>query len=37
MKWNQSRMQAKPTFPLEDDEPKPPQLKGLQDEDNPSE
>jgi len=37
LKWNQIRLQAKPTFPLEDDPDQPPQLKGKQDDESPAE
>jgi peptidyl-prolyl cis-trans isomerase D len=37
LKWNQIRVQAKPTFPLEDDPDQPPQLKGKQDDESPAE
>jgi hypothetical protein len=37
MKWNQTQLQAKPAFPLEDDEPKPAQIQGRQDDDSASE
>ncbi len=37
LKWNQVRVQAKPSFPLEDEEAQPPQLKGKQDAKNPAE
>jgi peptidyl-prolyl cis-trans isomerase D len=37
MKWNQNQLQAKSTFPLEDDEPKPAQIQGRQNDDNAAE
>lgn len=37
MKWNQTQLQAKPTFPLEDDEKRPVQIQGRQDDDSASE
>jgi peptidyl-prolyl cis-trans isomerase D len=33
LKWNQKQVQAKPTFPLEDDETKPAKIQGQQDKD----
>lgn len=37
MKWNQNQLQAKPTYPLEDEEPKPAQIQGQQEDDSASE
>jgi hypothetical protein len=37
MKWNQNQLQAKPSFPLEDDEQKPAKIQGQQVDDNASE